>query len=91
MGTIVNESEELGDSAAENALEAIMRFNEDMKLLSGISYLFQDLFEQILQEHDQLVEWMTDLEHLTLDLEETILTEANTITTVHKSVIKNTR
>lgn len=87
MGTIVKESEELGDSAAENALEAVMRFNEDLQLLSGISYLFQDLLEHVLQEHDQLVEWMTDLETLTLNLEETILAEAKSISELHTSAI----
>ena len=38
MGITAEQSESIGDSPAENALEAVMRFNDDMKLLSFISY-----------------------------------------------------
>ena len=64
----------LGDHQSENALEAMMRFNEDMRTLSLSSYQLHELLELALQEHDQMIQWMIELEQMTLSTEEVMVT-----------------
>lgn len=73
ISKLAEDSPTLGDKKSENALEAVMRFNEDMRMLSLTSFQMQDLLESALQEHDQMIEWLLDLEQLTLHVEETII------------------
>jgi len=46
------------DEVAENSLEALVSFNEDMKTLALNAYQMQDLLDSALEENDLILKWM---------------------------------
>ena len=59
-----------GEEVAENTLDALARFNVDMKTLALNAYQLQDLLELTLQENDLMISWLSYLEGRTMRLED---------------------
>ena len=70
---VVHANPQLGDEAAEDSLEALVSFNEDMKTLALNAYQMQDLLDCALEENDLILEWMQQLENSTLEAESEIV------------------
>lgn len=60
----------LGDEVAENTLDAIAKFNIDMKVLALNAYQLQDLLELSIQENELMINWLSYLENKTIKNEE---------------------
>ena len=60
----------LGDEVAENTLDAIAKFNIDMKVLALNAYQLQDLLELSIQENELMINWLAYLENKTIRNEE---------------------
>lgn len=54
---------------SENALEALVCFNDEMKTLASNAYQLQELLGAAINENKTLTKWMTDLEDATLESE----------------------
>lgn len=55
---------------AENTLDAIAKFNIDMKVLALNAYQLQDLLELSIQENELMINWLTYLENKTIKNED---------------------
>jgi hypothetical protein len=52
----------MGDPDAEEGLEHIARFNEDMSLLALNVYQIYNLFDLVNKENEEIISWMSSLE-----------------------------
>ena len=73
LKTLVENNPNLGDEVAENSLDALVSFNEDMKTLALNAYQMQELLDAALEENNVILEWMQQLEDGTLDAEKDIV------------------
>lgn len=73
LKTLVEDNPNLGDEVAENSLDALVSFNEDMKTLALNAYQMQELLDAALEENNVILEWMQQLEDGTLDAEKDIV------------------
>ena len=86
MAEEVENNELMGDQVTERALECVAVFNEDMKTLACHSFKLDELLENLLQEHDELNRWFTELESMTLKTEEVMVQQYKQVTAVYKSL-----
>ena len=63
-------SDDLGDEVSEMTLDSLASFNEDMKILALNAFQVQDLLKKCLQENELLIDWMSNLEYQTFDVED---------------------
>ena len=70
---IIDSNPEVGDAQTENALDAIVSFNQDMKTLALNAYQLQDLLNSAVLENRLMVQWMQKLETQTLEAEDKIV------------------
>lgn len=52
---LIDSNPEMQDDVAENSLEALVSFNEDMKTLALNAYQMQDLLDSALEENDLIL------------------------------------
>ena len=57
LSHLVN-SNEIGNAKAEDLLDQLASFNDDMKLMVMNSYQMNELAGYILKENDLIIEWM---------------------------------
>lgn len=69
----------LGDQAAEDSMEALVSFNEDMKVLACNAYQMQEMLDSALEENDVILDWMRKLEESTTKTESGVLKIATKI------------
>lgn len=81
--------EQLGNSKAEDALEALVQFNEDMNTIGLNAYQLEELLENLLEEHSELILWMNDLETQTLEVESDVMSMVNTFQRKYNKIIYN--
>ena len=55
---------------AEQGIENLALFNEDMSTISMNVYQIQNLFELISKENEEIICWMSQLERQTISMEE---------------------
>jgi hypothetical protein len=55
---------------AEQGIENLALFNEDMSTISMNVYQIQNLFELISKENEEIIGWMNQLERQTISMEE---------------------
>jgi hypothetical protein len=55
---IIEKDENLGDADAEEGLEHLARFNEDMSLLALNVYQIYNLFDLVCKENEEIISWM---------------------------------
>jgi hypothetical protein len=55
---------------AEQALEILARFNEDMSMLALNVYQIYNLFDLVSKENEEIIGWMHTLERQTINVEE---------------------
>ena len=67
------EHEETVPEVAENCYDAIVRFNEDMKILAMNACQMNELLRYALQENHLIKDWTNKLEQNTAQAEEAIL------------------
>ncbi|CDW91576.1 cation channel family protein [Stylonychia lemnae] len=67
---IIEQDETLGDADAEQGLENLARFNEDMSMIALNVYQVFNLFDLIGKENEEIVSWMQSLEKQTIIAEE---------------------
>lgn len=67
---IIEEDEYLGDDDAEQGLENLARFNEDMSMIALNVYQIYNLFDLIGKENEEIINWMHSLEKQTVSAEE---------------------
>ena len=60
----------MGDVDAEQALEILARFNEDMSMLALNVYQIYNLFDLVSKENEEIIGWMHTLERQTINVEE---------------------
>lgn len=53
------------DVAAEESLEAIVNFNDDLKLLSSNAFNLEEMFQAALKENEIIIEWIKSIEEKT--------------------------
>jgi len=52
----------LGDEDAEQGLEHIAMFNEDMSMIALNVYQIYNLFDLVCRENEEIIGWMQQLE-----------------------------
>ena len=52
---------------AENSFDAILHFNEDMKILAMNAYQMQELLDYTAKENELIIDWLSRLEALTVN------------------------
>ena len=67
------EHEETVPEVAENCYDAIVRFNEDMKILAMNACQMNELLRYALQENHLIKDWTTKLEQNTAQAEDAVL------------------
>jgi hypothetical protein len=77
------------DDVAENSLEALVSFNEDMKTLALNAYQMQDLLDSALEENDLILQWMNKLEGATFKAEEDIIKMSKSVEQVADQIIQD--
>lgn len=60
------------DEIAEASLEALVSFNDDMKLLAVNAFQMQELTNYVMEENDLMLEWMSKMEAETFKVEDGI-------------------
>ena len=75
------------DEVAENSLEALVSFNEDMKTLALNAYQMQDLLDSALEENDLILQWMNQLEGATFKAEEDIVKMSKSVEKAADAII----
>ena len=76
---MLKNEEDLGDEAAENSMEALVQFNEDMKVLALNTFQINELMDYAMLENDTMVKWLTDLEEETLRAEDDLVKMVNNL------------
>lgn len=69
---ILKMNPEMNDPVTENSFEALVRFNEDMKLLALNAYQLHDLLKMVHIENNLILQLMSSQESVTLEYEEKI-------------------
>ena len=59
---IIEENKDMGDEDAEEGLELLAQFNEDMSLLALNVYHIYNLFDLVCKENEEIISWMQSLE-----------------------------
>jgi len=67
---IIDEDQNVGDADAEQALDLLARFNEDMSMLALNVYQIYNLFDMVGKENEEIIEWMHTLERQTVNVED---------------------
>ena len=75
------------DEVAENSLEALVSFNDDMKTLALNAYQMQDLLDSALEENDLILQWMNQLEGATFKAEEDIVKMSKSVEKAADAII----
>lgn len=73
QGPNTPEEEAAYQEVAENSFNAIVRFNEDMKILATNAYQMNELLGYAMQENDLILDWVNKLEANTISAEENII------------------
>lgn len=73
QGPNTPEEEAAYQEVAENSFNAIVRFNEDMKILATNAYQMNELLGYAMQENDLILDWVTKLEANTISAEESLV------------------
>ena len=84
---LIDSNPEMQDDVAENSLEALVSFNEDMKTLALNAYQMQDLLDSALEENDLILQWMNKLEGATFKAEEDIIKMSKSVEKVADQII----
>lgn len=85
---LIDSNPEMQDDVAENSLEALVSFNEDMKTLALNAYQMQDLLDSALEENDLILQWMNKLEGATFKAEEDIIKMSKSVEKVADQIIQ---
>jgi len=67
---LIEQDENLGDPDAEQGLENLARFNEDMSMIALNVYQVYNLFDLLGKENEEIISWMHALEKDTINAEE---------------------
>lgn len=84
---LIESNPEMQDEVAENSLEALVSFNEDMKTLALNAYQMQDLLDSALEENDLILQWMNQLEGATFKAEEDIVKMSKSVEKAADAII----
>ena len=84
---LIESNPEMQDEVAENSLEALVSFNEDMKTLALNAYQMQDLLDSALEENDLILKWMNQLEESTFKAEEDIVKMSKSVEKAADAII----
>ena len=77
---VAADANELGrDEVAENSFESLVTFNTDMKVLALSAYQLNDLLNLVIDEHQQLNDWLQRCENETIATEENVYTCGKTV------------
>lgn len=85
---LIDSNPEMQDDVAENSLEALVSFNEDMRTLALNAYQMQDLLDSALEENDLILQWMNKLEGATFKAEEDIIKMSKSVEKVADQIIQ---
>lgn len=69
---LVDSNPDMKDEMAEASLEALVSFNDDMKLLAVNAFQMQELTNYVMEENDLMLEWMSKMEAETFKVEDGI-------------------
>ena len=69
---LVDSNPDMKDEIAEASLEALVSFNDDMKLLAVNAFQMQELTNYVMEENDLMLEWMSKMEAETFKVEDGI-------------------
>lgn len=67
---ILENDKDIGDADAEEGLENLARFNEDMSLIALNVFQIYSLFDLVKQENAEIAGWMQELEAQAITVEE---------------------
>ena len=62
LNQLINETDDHQDLSTENALEALVSFNDDMKRIAMNAYQMKDLITYVQKENDLLLAWLNTTE-----------------------------